>query len=84
MSRGMQPKNGDEPIRLGFNGGLYTLKEKRSHPDDRAESSMNTLSVNIRKRGSMLKTAACTPNLRADTWVRPYRRLVTCMIAVWY
>ena len=26
----------------------------------------------------------CAPNLRADTWVRPYRREITCMIAVWY
>ena len=53
MSRGVHPKIGDEPIRLGFNRGLYTSQEKQSHPDDLAESYMNTLSINLRKRGSM-------------------------------
>jgi hypothetical protein len=67
MSRGMQPKSVDEPIHLGFNRGFYAAKEKQSHPNDPAESSMNTLSINLRKRGSMLKIAACRPNLRADT-----------------
>ena len=54
MSRGMPPKIGDEHILLGFNRGLNTSKEKQSHPDDLAESYLNTLSINLRKRGSML------------------------------
>ena len=54
MSRGMQPKIGDEHILLGFNRGLYASKEKQSHPDDLAKSYLNTLPINIRKRGSML------------------------------
>jgi hypothetical protein len=54
MSRGMHPKIGDEHALLGFNCGLYPSKEKESHPDDLAESYLNSLSINIRKRGSML------------------------------
>ncbi|MBU4355069.1 MAG: hypothetical protein KKD99_08820 [Proteobacteria bacterium] len=56
MSRGRQPKIGDEPIRPGLNRGLYRRKEKQSHPDDLddlAESSINTLSINLGKQGSM-------------------------------
>jgi hypothetical protein len=52
----MQPKTGDDLIRLAGKRGLYTPKEKQSHPDglnDLAESSLHTLSINIRKRGSM-------------------------------
>lgn len=53
-SRGMHPKIGDEHTLLGFNRGLYTSKEEQFHPEDLAESYLNTLSINIRKRGSML------------------------------
>jgi hypothetical protein len=30
----MQPKIGDEPIRIGFNRSLPTRKEQQSHPDE--------------------------------------------------
>ncbi len=50
----MHPKIGDEHILPGFNHGLYTSKEKQFHPDDLAESYLNTLSINIRKLGLML------------------------------
>jgi hypothetical protein len=45
---------GAEHILLGFNRGLYPRKEQQSHPNDQAESYLNTLSITIRKRGSML------------------------------
>jgi hypothetical protein len=52
MSRGRQPKIGDEPSRPGGNRGLYTPKETQSHPDVLAESPMHTLSINMGKRDS--------------------------------
>jgi hypothetical protein len=50
----MPPKIGNEPILPGFKRGLYARKEPQSHPGDLAASSVNTLSVNLRKLGSML------------------------------
>jgi hypothetical protein len=47
MSRGMQQKMGDEPIRPGGNHGLYTRQEKQSRPDDLAKSFLNILSINL-------------------------------------
>jgi hypothetical protein len=57
MSRGMPPEIDAEHILFGFNRGFYASKEKQSHLDDMAESYMNTLSINMSKRGSMLRTA---------------------------
>jgi hypothetical protein len=56
MSRGMQPKIGDEPIRPGGNRGLSMRQEQQSRPDeldDLSESYLNTLSINLGKPGAM-------------------------------
>ena len=41
MSRGMQPKIGAEPMRLGGNRDFYGPKERQSHVEDLAESHIN-------------------------------------------
>jgi hypothetical protein len=79
MSRGMHPKIGDEHILLGFNRGLYTTsKEKQSHPDDLAESYMNTLSINIRKRGSMLRILPKPELIKKNQEIRAMTCIMKC------
>ena len=56
MSKGGQPKTCDVHILLGGNLGLHTSKEKQSNPDDIAEAPVNTLFIEIKKRGSSLHT----------------------------